>query len=221
MFQQRDRPPTSSYAEGWRALLVVVPMLLLLAGTAAFGAVLLTDADSGPPRASVVSAPEQPCWDGSFVTATEDCSLPAGSEGLQWVFPSFPGAVDPACRDVLAEHAGEPRSLMWECRVEVTGGEAYVTYSSLVGVQRAARFFDELYGSGSKTQVPNDELVEQVIWRLDQDGGYSRTVMYAGSPFAVTVWATDEERADQALDELVRLRDAASVTARGPVLPGS
>lgn len=217
MFQQRDRPPTSSHAEGWRALLVVVPLLLLLAGTAAVGALLFTGTASGPSRARVVSAPEQPCWDGSVVTPTEVCPLPDGSAGLQWVFPSFPGTLDPACRDVLAEHAGEPRSLMWECRVEVLGGEAYVTYSSLLGVQRATRYFDELYGSGSKTQVPNDELVDQVIWRLDQDENHSRTVLYAGAPYAVTVWATDQERADLTLDELVRLRDAASVTARGLV----
>ena len=221
MFQQRDRPPTSSYAEGWRALLVVVPLLLLLAGTATFGARLLTDPGSVPERSTVVSAPEQPCWDGTLATADQDCPLPVGSAGLQWVFPSFPGAVDPTCRDVLAEHPDEPRTLMWECRVEVLGGEAYVTYSSLDGVQRATRYFDREYGSGSKTQVPNDELPDQVVWRLDQDGAYSRTVMYAAAPFAVTVWATDQERADQALDELVRLRDAASVTTRGPVLSAS
>lgn len=217
MLRRRPQPPPRRYARGWHALIVVVPLLVLMVGTAAVGAQLLLVDRAESDRATTGTVPRRDCWDGTSTPTSERCPPLKDTAGLAWVFPSFGGPDDPECRDVLAEHPDEARVLMWECRVEVLSGEAYVTYSQVEGLVRATRYFDESYGSGSKTALPNTDLADQVRWQLDQDENHSRTVMYAGARYAVTVWSAGRKRADLALDTRVELRDATSVAARGPV----
>ena len=97
----------------------------------------------------------------------------------------------------------------------MAGSEIYLTYRQFVKVGRGVSFFDGEYGSGERTEQTGDQgEVLSVVWDLSIDEHHSRTVMYADAPFSVTLWAVDEEQADQALADLVRMRGPARVAAQ-------
>lgn len=226
----------SASHQGARTAAVVVPLVLLLIGAAAYGAHLAlreppaatasgvsgsnseidSGSGSGSDSGSAASAPSASCWDGTTAATTADCSPLAGTAALAWVFASF-DPDDPACRDRTREPPRLARVLRWECLDEVAGAEVYLTYSQFAGIDRGMRDLDEEYASGERSEQTGSEgEVSLVVWDLEIDEHHSRTLMYADAPFAVTVWAVNEEQADQALAELVRMRGADRV-ANQPV----
>ena len=200
-----------SRAAGWlRSALIVVPLVLGLLVVAVIGARMLTAEIPDPgEEATNAQAPER-CWDGEL-KPDEGCPVPSGRAGLRWVFPSFrPNEL--GCRDARADFPRSTRPTLYSCVGEVESGEVTILYSQLTQVDRGRSSFEETYGDPDEL---DDELGKRLVWRDGDepgaDGDYDLAVMYAALPFAVELSAEVSAALDEALESLVRFRNAADV----------
>jgi hypothetical protein len=199
------------HAAGWlRSALIVVPLVLGLLLVAAIGARMLTAEipDRGP-GATNEQAPER-CWDGAL-KPDEGCPIPSGRAGLRWVFPSFrPSEI--GCRDARADFPRSTRPAMFSCAGTVEAGDVTILYSQLTQVDRGRSSFEKTYGDAEEL---DDELGKRLLWREGDDpgadGDYDLAVMYAALPFAVELSAASPKALSQALESLVRFRNADDV----------
>jgi hypothetical protein len=181
----------------WRAPLVVVPLLALLATVAGVGAQMLTAEIPDPPPQVQVT-----CWDGSQVGSGDACTMPSGEEGLRWVFPTFhPNRDD--CLDVLISHPEYTRPAMFECDFKVAGRWVKVSYMELAGVDPARIYFEKDFPNAKRETVRTAEGTPyRYVWRKYTAEGYELAAMYIDFPYAVGIVARDAAHRDAALREL-------------------
>ena len=191
----------------WRAPLVLLPLLGLLAYAALVGGRMLwEDLPESTPAARSVT-----CWDGSESPRT-DCPVPTGAAGLRWVFPSF----RPSGRCVAATFAddGGPRPTQYDCTLRLGGAPVTVSYSQRSTLTRGLSYFAKRYDGIQPRTVAGGERLLYRDAAPRADGSFEVTASYARYPFAVTVGAPSLALADRALADLVDFRPAAFVLVR-------
>ena len=181
----------------WRAPIVVLPLLGGLAIVGGIGAQMLTAQIPEPTIETKVT-----CWDGKKVLAADACTMPSGSEGLRWVFPTFhPNRDD--CLDVLISHPEYTRPAMFECDFKVDNRWVKVSYMELAGVDPGRVYFEKEFPNAKRETVKTAEGTPyRYIWRKYTAEGYELAAMYIDFPYAVGIVAPDGVHRDAALREL-------------------
>lgn len=139
----------------------------------------------GPPKASPTDGgaedPGDPepvtCWDGEGAGSVDDCSLPTGLVGLQWVFPSL---TNYKCASPSAE-PGDGATTRVLCLTRLAdGSRAQVGYFEWGTVDQAAAF----YASQGLTRTDENGLIR---WTGAAGASAKLGVMYDSAPFSVTL----------------------------------
>lgn len=174
-----------------RTPFVVVPLVAAVAVAGGVGAQLMT---ATIPAASS----DVVCWDGRSVAASDDCTSPVGTVGLQWVFPGFRPHRD-GCRDVLVDRPEQQRPAMWECVRRVGGQRVTVTYIQVADVEEALRYFDRRFGTAPREEVATAEgELARYLWRRAGRAPELAT-LYAEHPYAVGIRAGNLRLVTEAL----------------------
>ncbi len=199
----RERPVVLRVLKRWRALIVLLPLVIALGVAAAIGARLLW-ADV-PER--VAPAPDVTCWDLTVVPESQ-CPVPSGVAGLRWVFPSFtPGRSD--CTEVARE---EPLPFEWRCRVVLDGEPIRLAYSARPSTEQALSSLRQRYTDEPESVADGERLVFRLPNRAE--AGYMLAVAYERYPFVVTVTAATIGLRERALEQLLEFRPDDQVLAR-------
>jgi hypothetical protein len=180
-----------------RTPLVVLPLLAGLTVVGGMGASMLTE-EIPPP----VPHTQVACWDGSGADSLDDCVVPAGVEGLRWVFPTFHPNRD-SCVDMLVVHPEYLRPAMYQCDFKVPKAWVTVTYNELASVEAARKYFEKQYSDADREQVRTAEgTAYRYVWRQQTDEGYALAAMYMNYPYAVEIVAKSAKARDEALRKL-------------------
>ncbi|WP_370250291.1 hypothetical protein [Nocardioides sp.] len=183
----------------WRVVLVLVPALALLAGTAATGQRLLW-----APLPDPAPLPDQVrCWDGS-IADTGTCGTPDGLRGLAWVFPSL-NVRSPRCGPVERPARALERPTELRCSYQFRQRLVTVTYSRRTTLTRGLSYLDAIFPTGPLPISGGRVRFEDADRR---PAGYEAAIAYADHPFAVEVAAPDAVTRDAALEDLVQFRPA-------------
>ncbi|WP_134765775.1 hypothetical protein [Nocardioides sp. 1609] len=203
----RAEPPTFlRVLKRWRAVIVLLPLLVGIGIAASIGASMLwaDDADAPGPE------PDVTCWDRSVAPASE-CPEPTGLVGLRWVYPDLPARAAGCTPEGRADEA--TGTLAYVCTLPLGGDEVRVLYTrhatTEAGLERAAR---------RHPGVTAEEDDGRVVYRdaRPERGRWSLTAAYADHPFSVTVEAATARLRDLALSELVsRAPDDVTVRPTG------
>ncbi|WP_139979755.1 hypothetical protein [Nocardioides litoris] len=200
----RERPLALRVLRRLRGPIVLVPLLAALLVAAGVGAGKLFE--EVPERATPDR--EVTCWDG-VVRPTGACPEPAGRAGLKWVFPAL-RPTEQGCTQVRRPN----RPLELRCTTSFDQRPVTLTYAVLASTESGHAFLTKRWGEPTE-DADGDRLVWSPEEPVEGDDGdpaqWTTTVGYAEHPFAVTVTSTDRDVRDEALDELVRFRDAADV----------
>ncbi|MGL5823504.1 MAG: hypothetical protein ACRCYU_01370 [Nocardioides sp.] len=194
-------------------LLVAATMVSLLGdhngpAASASGASSDTSADTNPAPSTLAV-----CWNDQLATAIRDCSPPARTAGLAWVFPSFDRA---DCADRTADRQAPER---WSCPVRVSGGGATrIHYRQLKFANQARTYYDRRYGRRARVSVLSPrEDVERYVWhsrRADNNGVWSVTSLYAAHPWSVTVIGRSSADVEAAFKYAVEFRNPRQILGR-------
>ncbi|WP_138874734.1 hypothetical protein [Nocardioides dongxiaopingii] len=212
----RAEPPTLlRVLKRWRAVIVLLPLLVGIGVAASIGASMLwaDDADEAGPE------PDVTCWDRSVAPASE-CSEPTGLVGLRWVYPGIPARAAGCTpegrtgeRGREDGQAGAGDTLAYVCPLPLGGDEVRLLYTrhatTEAGLERTARRHEG---------VEPEEDAGRLVYRgaRPERGRWSLTAVYADHPFSVTVEAATARLRDLALSELVsRAPDDVTVRPAG------
>ncbi len=179
----RTEPPRRG--RGRRAALAVLVVGALAAAAAFLVPRLIPD---GPLQ----------CWDDQRVDRPQECTAPAGPDGLRWMFPSLDRDFGSCYRQTgdsreINSDAREDASLWtWFCPVgSKVEGVGYTEWASL---PEAKAHFNQVFGH-RPTTFELDGTTAGYHWVLPQPnrkGFYKSAWLHRDHPFSATVWAKDE-----------------------------
>jgi serine/threonine-protein kinase len=138
-------------------------------------------------QAPTATAPPRPvrCWDGRVVEQTDECSTPAGREGLGWVYPGFDRA---ACRRTWRPLSPE-KELGYFCPFTTANPREGIRYSEWTSAGTARDIISRDFAPWPEQGVELEDYTWSVWIRESRDeaGWFSTAMAYRDWPFSAEV----------------------------------
>jgi serine/threonine-protein kinase len=172
--------------------------------------------DSGPvaaaaPASTAAASPsavvpsEFVCWNGEHNTNLEACGVPAGLDGLRYVYPSFDAEFDTCAR----EEPNSAERIAYACSY---GGKSLIRYDYWFDGSAARAHYEESYKGASKTDLlaASQPIGRLYDWRRSHKGKYRLSGNWIGNSFGFSIEAATSKQ-QEALISRLQLRSAADV----------
>jgi hypothetical protein len=157
---------------------------------------------AAPDRESDQRTQSFTCWDGRPVRRKSLCTDPAGTRGLQWVFPSFERDLSTCRRRV--DLTVDPSLRSWRCETPGAGPPA-VQYTEWLSSEAAAARYRRRFDEPAVNFVV-DGAAAGYQWRTsrpDANGRLRMTVAYLHWPYSATLYARTPLRLDRLCSTVV------------------
>lgn len=151
------------------------------------------------------------CWDETVVRKVDNCSLPSGTRGLEWVFPDFNSS---QCRQVLPSN----RVQEWECTLDIPrygrGVVRYSEYSPSAFADQFGRLNDKW--PGTTTRLTRSSSSTRYVWEysgVSENAPMTEVTswLYADHPYSVSIEADTRSTVTRILEDHNAWRDPAEM----------